>query len=242
MENWQERTTLLIGEEALQRLEKAHLLLVGLGGVGGIAGEMLCRAGVGKFTIIDADSIHASNKNRQILALDNSIGEQKTQLLSQRLRSINPKVEITEIDEFIRDERIPAILELTNYDYVVDAIDSLSPKIYLIYYALKNNLKIVSSMGSGGKLDPTQIQIADIEKSYNCHLARILRKHLHRLGVRGGFPVVFSPEQHSKKAVKLESSQNQKSIVGSISYMPNAFGCAIASVVLRDLIQKEEES
>lgn len=239
MNEWNSRTELLIGKKAIKKLKNAHVLVVGLGGVGGITAEMLCRAGIGKLTLVDGDIINSSNRNRQIAALTSTINKNKTDVISERLKDINPDIKLHLINEFIKDEDMLGMLESYSFDYVVDAIDTLSPKINLIYNAVQLKMNIVSSMGSGGKLDPTQIQISDIDKSYNCHLARILRKHLHRLGVRTGVMVAFSTEKHNKEAVALENGQNQTSVVGTISYMPTAFACAISSVVIRQIIEKQ---
>ena len=236
MNNWLSRTELLLGAEKLEKLVAANVLVVGLGGVGAYAAEMLCRAGVGKMTIVDGDTINSSNINRQLPALGSTIGKPKTVVMADRLRDINPDLKLNTINEFIRDERMIEILD-QGYDYVVDAIDTLSPKIFLIYHSMEKKIPVVSSMGAGGKLDPTRIQIADISKSYNCKLARILRKRLHKLGIREGFMAVFSPEEVPEESVILtEEEQNKKSNVGTISYMPAMFGCACASVVIKDLI------
>ncbi|MCD4769719.1 MAG: tRNA threonylcarbamoyladenosine dehydratase [Bacteroidales bacterium] len=236
MKDWLSRTELLLGRERLEKLAAANVLVVGLGGVGAYAAEMLCRAGVGKMTIVDGDNINSTNINRQLHALTSTIGSSKTEVMADRLRDINPDLKLNTINEFIRDERMIEILD-QGYDYIVDAIDTLSPKIFLIYHSMEKKIPIVSSMGAGGKLDPTRIQIADISKSYNCKLARILRKRLHKLGIRERFMAVFSPEEVPEESVILtEEEQNKKSNVGTISYMPAMFGCACASVVIRDLI------
>jgi len=235
---WLSRTELLLGEERLEQVKNAHILVVGLGGVGAYAAELLCRAGVGQMTIVDGDDIEASNINRQMPATTQTLGKDKTDVMADRLLTINPDIKLRVINEFLRENRMIEVLEESHYDYVVDAIDTLTPKIFLIYHSLKNNYKIVSSMGAGGKMDPSQIQIKDISKSYNCRLARMLRKKLHQIGVRKGVKVVFSPEDVDKKAVVLVESQNKKSNVGTISYMPPIFGCYIASVVLRDLAEQ----
>ncbi len=227
-ENWQERTILQIGEENIKKLNTSHVLVAGLGGVGSYTVEMLCRTGVGELTIIDFDTIHPSNKNRQLHALNSTIGRKKTEVVSERLMDINPDLKLHVIDEYLKDDKIPEILN-KQYDYIVDAIDTLSPKIYLIYNALKKNLPIVSSMGAGGKYDPSLIRISDISDSYNCPLARILRKRLHKLGIRSGFKVVFSPEEISEKStILIKDEPNKRSIVGSISYMTAIFGCFCA--------------
>ncbi|MCF8359648.1 MAG: tRNA threonylcarbamoyladenosine dehydratase [Prolixibacteraceae bacterium] len=233
--NWLERTQLLLGKEKLERLKNAHVLVAGLGGVGAYAAEMLCRAGIGKLTLIDGDKVELTNLNRQLPATLSHIGQNKTDILAERFRDINPEIELDIITEFIRDERMIEILN-GNFDYVVDAIDTLSPKVFLIYHSLQKGLKIVSSMGSGGKLDPELVKSADISKSYNCKLARMLRKRLSKLGIKKGITVVFSPEEVPEAAVIPDEGQNKKSTVGTISYMPPVFGCHIASVVIRDLV------
>jgi tRNA A37 threonylcarbamoyladenosine dehydratase len=233
---WQERTALLLGSEALIKLASAHVLVVGLGGVGAYAAEMLCRAGVGSLTIVDGDKVQASNRNRQLIAVQSTEGMYKTDLVEARLLDINPEIQITKITEFVKDEKVDKMLE-TAYDYVIDAIDTLSPKVFLITKTLGKGYPLVSSMGSGGKLDPGLVEIKDISKSYNCKLAYSLRKQLHRLGIRKGFKVVFSSEQVNKSAVQLiENEQNKKSTVGTISYMPPVFGMMLASVVIREII------
>jgi tRNA A37 threonylcarbamoyladenosine dehydratase len=235
---WLSRTELLLGEDRLEQVKNAHILVVGLGGVGAYAAELLCRAGVGQMTIVDGDDIETSNINRQMPATTQTLGKDKADVMADRLLAINPDIKLRVINEFLRENRMIEVLEETHYDYVVDAIDTLAPKIFLIYHSLKNNYKVVSSMGAGGKMDPSQIQIKDISKSYNCRLARMLRKKLHQIGVYKGVQVVFSPEDVDKKAVVLVESQNKKSNVGTISYMPPIFGCYIASVVLRELSGK----
>lgn len=233
--DWQERTIQLLGQESFERLEKAKVLVVGMGGVGAIAAEMICRAGVGQMTIIDADTIQPSNVNRQIPATHITLEQEKAVVMGERLLEINPGLNLTVINEFVKEERIPEILS-EPFDYVVDAIDTLSPKIFLIYHAVNKGLKLASSMGSGGKMDPSQIQVADFKDTYNCRLAYILRKKLRKLDVHGGFKVVFSTEQVSKeKIIPVEGEPNKKSTVGTISYLPVIFGCTLASIVIRDL-------
>jgi len=233
---WLSRTELLLGNEKLNQLKKSHVLVVGLGGVGAYAAEQICRAGVGEMTIVDGDNIEATNINRQLPAITSNLGKDKAQVMGQRLMDINPDLKLNIINEYLRNQRIIQVLQEGKYDYVVDAIDTLAPKIFLIYHSLQNNLNIVSSMGAGGKMDPSKIQVADISKSYNCKLARILRKKLHRLGVYDGVQVVFSPEEVSKNAVVIAESQNKKSNVGTISYMPPLFGCFCSSVVIKALL------
>lgn len=236
MEEWLSRSEMVIGEEALQRLKNSHVLVAGLGGVGSWAAEMICRSGVGRMTIIDGDVVAPGNINRQLPALTSTIGRKKAEVMKERLTDINPQIEVRAISEFIRDQRMIDILEEDKYDYVVDAIDTLSPKVFLIYHSLRLNLKIVSSMGAGGKFDPCNIRIADISETNFCNLARMLRKKLHKLGVNSGVTAVFSPEVVDKeKIVRGSAESNKASHVGTISYMPAAFGLACASVVIRDL-------
>ena len=210
--------------------------MVGMGGVGSMAAEMICRSGVGKMTIIDGDTVQPGNINRQLPATHKTLNREKALVMGERLKEINPGLELTVVHEFIREERIPELLE-TSFDYVVDAIDTLSPKIYLIYHAMNRGLKLASSMGSGGKVDPAQIRVADFGETYNCRLAYLLRKKLRKLDVHGGFKVVFSTEQVPKELIiPVEGESNKKSTVGTNSYIPAIFGCFLASIVIRDLI------
>ena len=235
MTNWLKRTELILGSEGLEKLKTASVLVVGLGGVGAYAAEMICRAGVGNMTIVDGDVVNPSNRNRQLAALKSTEGLAKAEVMGHRLKDINPFVNLTVIGEYIKDDRMVEIIDV-GYDYVVDAIDTLSPKIFLIYHTMQRKYPLVSSMGAGGKFDPTKISISDISDTTDCTLARILRKRLHRLGVREGFTAVYSAEPIDKsKIVPTNGEQNKASIVGTISHMPAAFGIACASVVIRDL-------
>ena len=235
MTDWLSRTELCIGSEALKKLKSSNVLLVGLGGVGAYAAEMICRAGVGTMTIVDGDTIHATNRNRQLPALKSTEGLPKAEVMGYRLIDINPDLNLTVIQEYIKDERMIEILD-KGYDYVVDAIDTLAPKVFLIFHSMNRKFPIVSSMGAGGKIDPLGICISDISETTDCTLARILRKRLHRLGIREGFKAVYSPEVVDKaRVISTKGERNKASIVGTISYMPAAFGIACASVVIRDL-------
>lgn len=235
--SWLERTELLLGSEKLELLRQKHVLVVGLGGVGAYAAEMIARAGIGRMTIVDGDTVSNSNINRQLPALHSQVGKSKTEVMAARLRDINPDIDLTVVSEFIRDERMVQLLE-NKYDYVVDAIDTLSPKVFLIYHSIQRGLPIISSMGSGGKTDPTKLQIADISKTFNCKLARSIRKRLHRKGIDKGLTVVFSTELTDKAAVvEVDDEENKKSTVGTISYMPALFGIYCASKVIRDLAE-----
>lgn len=234
--SWTERTELLLGEEKLNILRQAHILVVGLGGVGAYAAEMLARAGVGHMTIADADVVGESNINRQLLALNSTIGRNKSDVMAERLRDINQEIRLNVVTEYIRDEKTYELLDAAHYDYVVDCIDTLSPKVNLIAAALERHIPVVSSMGAGAKTDPTLIEVKDIGKSHHCPLAHMLRKRLHKLGIRSGFYAVFSPEPVREGAMIIAEETNKKSNVGTISYIPATFGCVCASVVIRDLI------
>ena len=236
---WQERTRLLLGDEGFEKLNSSHVLVVGLGGVGGYVAEQLTRAGIGELTIVDGDVVSQSNMNRQLLALQSTQGMPKAEVMAARLRDINPDVKLHVVNQFMKDQ---ALIDLISqpYNYVVDAIDTVSPKVFLLYYAVQNNQRIVSCMGAGGKMHPDKIEIADIDKSHHCHLAFYIRKKLHKLGIRTGIKVVFSPEPVNKSAVIEEESQNKASNVGTISYMPAAFGCFCASVVINGLLEEPE--
>lgn len=236
MNNWLERTELLLGAEKLEILKNAHVLVVGLGGVGAYAAEMIARAGVGRMTIADADVVGATNINRQLLALHSTIGKSKAEVMAERLKDINPEIELMVVNRFIKDEETYTLLDAAQYDYVVDCIDTLSPKLALIVAALERKMKVVSSMGAGAKTDPTQLEIKDISKTHHCPLAHMLRKRLHKVGVYKGFKAVFSPEPIREGAMIIEEEQNKKSQVGTISYIPALFGIGCASVVIRDLI------
>lgn len=233
---WKQRTELLLGEEKMQRMAAAHVLVVGLGGVGAYAAEMICRAGVGRMTIVDADTVQPSNINRQLLALHSTVGRAKAEVLAERFRQINPDLDLTVLPVFLKDENIPELLDAAKYDFIVDAIDTLSPKCFLIYHALQRRLRIVSSMGAGAKRDITQVRFADIRDTYHCGLSKAVRKRLQKMGVKRKLPVIFSTEQADPKAVLLtEDEMNKKSTCGTVSYMPAVFGCYLAEYVIERL-------
>lgn len=236
MEDWKQRTRLLLGEEKMESLQQAHVLVVGLGGVGAYAAEMICRAGVGRMTIVDADTVQPTNINRQLPALHSTMGREKAEVLAARFKDINPDIQLTVLPVFLKDDNIPELLDAARYDFIVDAIDTLAPKCYLIAEALKRHIKIVSSMGAGAKSDITQIRFADIWDTYHCGLSKAVRKRLQKLGIKRKLPVVFSTEQADPKAVLLtEDEQNKKSTCGTVSYMPAVFGCYLAEYVIKRL-------
>jgi tRNA A37 threonylcarbamoyladenosine dehydratase len=236
IKSWMGRSQLLMGEERLEQLINKNVLVVGLGGVGGIAAEMIARSGVGKMTIVDADVVEETNRNRQMPALISTDGQLKTEVMAQRLMDINPDLELTVVAKFFRDDTTNEILDSQQFDYALDCIDTLAPKVFFIKACMDRKIPIVSSMGAGNKIDPTQLKVADISKTYNCHLAKYTRKYLYKFGIRKGLKVVFSPEQPaSYMGIKLVDGQNKKSSPGTISYMPAVFGCTVASVAIRDL-------
>lgn len=241
MEQWQERTSMLLGEETLARFAASKVMVVGLGGVGAYAAEMLCRAGVGNMVILDSDTVSVTNRNRQLIALESTIGKLKTEVVAQRLRDINPAINLTIIPEYIEESNLEEIFRMAGeLDYVVDAIDTLAPKISLIKYCVEHKIPHVSAMGAGAKLDATKIRIADISKSYNCPLAYILRKKLRKEGISKGFKVVFSEELPDRDAIVPMEERNKKSQVGTISYLPAVFGCICAQAAVEYLIGKTE--
>lgn len=233
---WQQRTELLLGKDRMEHLRNSHVLVVGLGGVGAYAAEMICRAGVGKMTIVDADTVQPSNINRQLPALHSVIGRPKAEVLAGRFKDINPDLELTVLPVYLKDEAVPELLDSAKFDFVVDAIDTVAPKCYLIYNALKRGIKIVSSMGAGAKSDITQVRFADLWETYHCGLSKAVRKRLQKMGMKRKLPVVFSTEQADPNAVILiDNEQNKKSTTGTVSYMPAVFGCYLAEYVIRKI-------
>jgi tRNA A37 threonylcarbamoyladenosine dehydratase len=234
---WLSRTELLIGKEKLQKLQNAHVLVVGMGGVGSFAAEFICRSGIGTMTIVDGDVVDPSNRNRQLPALSTTHGLSKADVMAERLLAINPYLKLHVIKEFINPDRAEQILS-QSFDYVVDAIDSITPKITFIKAAFEKKVRIVSSMGAGAKLDPTQLKVVDISETYNCPFAQYVRKRLRELGIQKGIKVVFSAEEPIRESLMLTDGRNfKKSAYGTISYLPATFGSVCASVVIRDLIE-----
>lgn len=235
---WSSRTRLLLGDEAVDNLANMHVLVVGMGGVGSYAAEFIARAGVGRMTIVDGDVVDPSNRNRQLPALTSTEGQYKVDVMRDRLRLINPDLRLIPLREFLTPAKIDRILS-TSYDYVVDAIDSLTPKITLLHRARAKGLKLVSSMGAGGKIDPTKVRVADISQTQKCGLARFVRKRLKRHGISDGITAVYSLEETDEDSLMFTDGLNfKKSAFGTVSYLPAAFGGACASVVIRDLSGK----
>jgi len=237
--SWLSRTSLLIGEEQVRALSRKHVMVVGLGGVGSFAAEFIARSGVGRMTIIDGDVVDPTNRNRQLPALSTNHGVSKAQIMAERLKAINPEIALTVVQSFIQPDMVQEHLELAP-DYVIDAIDSLTPKITFLTLAHQRGVRVVSSMGAGAKLDPTRLQVVDIAKTYNCPFAQQVRKMLKEKGIRTGIKAVFSPEKPIKESLMLTDGKNfKRSAYGTISYLPAVFGAVASSVVIRDLIGRE---
>ena len=234
--NWLQRTELLVGAEALEKLMQMHILVIGLGGVGSFAAEFLVRAGVGKMTIVDGDTVDLSNTNRQLPALHSTVGVAKTSVMAKRMLDINPELQLTVKEEFLTPETAQELIT-KEYDYVFDCIDSVQPKQYVIVTCKQKEVRVVSSMGAGGRVDPSKVQVADISESYNCPFAQQIRKGLRRKGVRKGVTVVFSSELVNKDNCMLtDGTRFKRSFYGTISYIPALFGLHMASVVVRDVV------
>lgn len=240
--DWQERTRLLVGDQGIAYLQQATVAVIGLGGVGAYAAEMLARAGVGHMIILDADRVSLSNKNRQLLATDPNLDRLKTEVMQERLMSINAELKIDARTEFLTEENVATVLQdLCDLPresfFLVDAIDTLAPKIALIQFCVQHQLPLVSSMGAGAKRDATLIRIADLSKSRNCPLAYMLRKRLRKVGIHKGFQVVYSEELPEREAiVPTENERNKKSQVGTLSYLPAVFGCVCAQAAIAHLL------
>jgi tRNA A37 threonylcarbamoyladenosine dehydratase len=235
--SWLSRSQLLIGDNGIDLLQKSHVLAVGLGGVGSFAAEFLVRSGIGEITIVDGDTVDPSNRNRQLPALSTTHGQYKTDIMAERLRAINPELKLHIVQDFINPEKAETLLSLNPYDYVMDCIDSITPKLLVLQTAYSKKIPIVSSMGAGGKMDPTQLRIGELYDTYSCVFAQCVRKRLKKLEVGKGIKAVFSSEINDKDSLLLTDGSNfKRSAYGTVSYLPAAFGGLVASVVIRDLL------
>nr|WP_295929532.1 tRNA threonylcarbamoyladenosine dehydratase [uncultured Dyadobacter sp.] len=238
--SWLSRTELLVGRDNLVKLSRSHVLVIGLGGVGSFAAEFICRGGVGTMTIVDGDMVDPTNRNRQLPALATNHGQSKADIMAERLRAINPELTLHVVKTFITPDAVDEILSAHPYDYIVDAIDSVTPKLTFLTLAYERNMRIVSSMGAGGKMDPTKLRVVDISKTFNCPFAQQVRKNLKKARIYKGIKAVFSTEEQIRESLILTDGSNyKKSAYGTMSYLPATFGATCASVVLRDLIGEE---
>ncbi len=237
MAEWTERAELLFKSEGLEKLKNANVLIVGLGGVGSFAAEFIARAGVGKMTIVDGDVVDITNINRQMPALHSTIGQPKIDIVGNRLMDINPELKLIRIKEFLSPERAFEIVS-TEFDYVIDCIDSVTPKYNLLVAAKRKKVKIVSCMGAGGKMDASKVKVSDIKDSQNCFLARVIRKRLREVKINKGIKVVYSTEIQDETSLKKTDGGNyKKSFYGTNSYMPALFGLYAAQTVIRFLLK-----
>ena len=233
---WLSRSALLVGNDGIEKLQAKHVLVIGLGGVGSFAAEFICRSGVGEMTIVDGDVVDPTNRNRQLPALATNHGVGKAEIMRERLQAINPELKLHVVDTFLTPEKCREILE-GQFDYIMDCIDSVMPKITLLSTALERNIPIVSSMGAGGKMDPTKLRITMLPDTYQCVFASYVRKRLNKLENAAKIKTVFSTEEVDKNSMIMTDGSNfKRSAYGTISYLPAAFGGACASVVIRDLL------
>ena len=220
----------------MERLRQSHVLVVGTGGVGAYAAEMLVRAGVGRMTLLDADRVQPSNINRQLCALHSTVGEEKVRVLERRFKDINPDLRLDVRPEYLEEQGVEVLLDGGRYDFIVDAIDTIAPKCALIMGAMRRRLRIVSSMGAGAKTDITQVRFADLWETYHCGLSKAVRSRLKREGMRRPLPVVFCTQQAELSAVvRVDGERNKKTTTGTVSYMPAVFGCYLAQYVIERL-------
>lgn len=238
--NWLERTELLVKEHGLDTLKEANVLVVGLGGVGSFAAEFLARAGIGKMTIVDGDTVDITNINRQLPALHSTIGKSKVELVAERLKDINPELQLTQINEFLTPERMEQVIDAQSFNYILDCIDSVSPKLSLIIAAKRRKIKIVSCMGAGGKTDPAKVSVKDLSKTNNCFLAKQVRKRLKKEKINKGVRCVFSSEIQNQDSLKMTDGTNfKRSFYGTISFIPALFGLYAAAEVINYLLKQD---
>lgn len=240
--NWLSRTEVLIGEENITKLQNANVLIIGLGGVGSFAAEAIARSGINKITIVDGDIVDETNRNRQLVAFTSTENIPKVEVMKHRLLDINPSIELTYINEFLTDTRIKELIT-TDFSYVMDCIDSISPKISIIKTCYERRIKFISSMGAGGKMDPTKVRVSSLKNSKHCMLSKTIKKRLKKIGIKRGVTIVYSIESLRKDTMMLtDGSDYKRSFYGTNSYLPAVFGLTVASVVIRDLIGEKYKS
>lgn len=243
MSKWLERTELILGPDEMNRLKSAHVLIVGLGGIGSFAAEFIARAGVGTMTIVDGDAFDMTNKNRQLTALDSTIGRNKAVVLAERIKDINPDIQLNVVEEFVLPERVWQLLDEYKPNYVMDCIDSVTPKLEWIIACKSKKIKVITHLGAGGKIDPTRVHVAKLPDSHNCKLGSHVKKRLKKKGVRfEKIKCVYSSELQQKDSLKMTDGSNfKRSFYGTVSYMPALFGLLGAAEVIRHLSQKKPE-
>ncbi|POS01056.1 tRNA A37 threonylcarbamoyladenosine dehydratase [Flavobacterium croceum DSM 17960] len=239
MAKWQERAVLLFKPEGVEKLKKSHVLVVGLGGVGSFAAEFLVRAGIGNLTIVDGDTVDITNINRQLPALHSTVGMPKVEVVSQRLLDINPELNLIPIKEFLSPERAYELVD-KKFDYVLDCIDSVTPKLNLILASKRKKVKLITSLGAGGKYDASKVKVTDISKTDYCPLAKVIRKRLKKEGISSGVKAVYSYERPDYESVKMTDGTNfKRSFYGTNSWMPCLFGLHAAETVVKHIIGKK---
>jgi len=242
MAQWTERAELLFKKEGLEKLKNSNVLIVGVGGVGSFAAEFIARAGVGKMTIVDGDVVDITNINRQLPALHSTVGVSKIDVVGDRLMDINPELQLTKIKEFLSPERAFEIVT-NDFDYVMDCIDSVTPKLNLIIASKRKKIKIISSMGAGGKMEAAKVKVSDISKTKNCYLAKAIKRRLKEVKIDKGVKAVYSSEIQDASSLRMTDGKNfKKSFYGTNSYMPGLFGLHAAETVIRYLLKKEEHN
>ena len=230
------RTSILLGEDGVDKLADRHILVAGVGGVGGQVVEAIARAGVGKITIIDNDVVDITNINRQLIATIPDVGKPKVELFWRRVATINPKCEVIAQQRFINEENLAELID-SDVDYVIDCIDTVPSKIAMMRYCINNKIKIVSSMGAGNRYDVTKVKLADISKTKMCGLARVIRNGLKSHGIVKGVTVVYSEESGRKPFVQ---NNGLRPVNGTISYLPPLFGLMLSGIVLKKLIDSAD--
>lgn len=233
-EQWNDRTLLMLGQERYDKMQNAHVVVVGVGGVGGYAAEMLVRSGIGELTIIDSDSVAVTNINRQLIATHETIGMSKVKLFKERFLSINPKLKVSSVHCYLTSENVAMFIN-EKVDFVIDAIDTICPKISLIEYCIRSKVKIISSMGAGGRIDPLMVQYCDIWETKEDGLARVVRQRLKKIGLRCNFPVVCSMEPPKKYSIIEMNDTNKRSSFGTLAAIPSIFGIYLANYVIRKI-------
>ncbi|MBQ5682764.1 MAG: tRNA threonylcarbamoyladenosine dehydratase [Peptococcaceae bacterium] len=233
-----DRTRMLVGDAGMEKLQNAHVFIAGIGGVGSFTAEALARAGVGTLTLLDNDTVDITNLNRQIHATQKTVGRPKVEVMAERIREINPDIQVHTINAFLLDDNTESVLGDGGYDYIVDAVDTVTAKLSLILYARERNIPVISSMGTANKLDATKFEVVDISKTHTCPLARVMRKELRDRGIISGVEVLYSTALPVKiqTAADAEDGERKKPVPASISYVPSVAGLLLAGHVIQQLL------